>query len=112
MTDRIDLGPLQLTRRQQCATLTLSDPDEVTLEIPAEYDQALHATIDQMLAEGVSVEMDLEGLPGISSRQLALMLTLRKLVLEQQPRLPLRGVTPGVQRVLELTRTCQFFEVL
>ena len=112
MSERLDLGPLQLTRALQRATLTLSDPDEVTLEIPAEYDQALQAAVGQMMTEGVTIEMDLQGLTGISSRQLALMLTLRKLVLERQAKLPLRGVTPGVQRVLELTRTRQFFDVL
>ena len=46
-----------MTRALQRATLTLSDPDEVTLEIPAEYDQALQAAVGQMMTEGVTIEI-------------------------------------------------------
>ncbi|MBN2445895.1 MAG: STAS domain-containing protein [Phycisphaerae bacterium] len=110
MAELIDLGPLTLVRDGDHATITFAQPDATILEVPEHYEDELHAALDPLLADGVSFAVDLAGRRAISSRQLGLMLTLQKTVRKRQPLLTLRGVTTGVQRVLEITRTAQFFE--
>jgi len=55
--------------------------------------------------------MDLQGLPAISSRHLGLMLALQKALAGHYQRLPMTGISDGVRRLLNLTRTAQFFEI-
>lgn len=110
MDEQLDLGPLIAVRHGDCATVTFSGASALDLEIPDNYEADLRDQLDELMAAGVRFELDLQNLPGVSSRQLGLLIILHKVVRDAQPRLPLRGVTPAVRHVLEVTRTSQFFE--
>jgi anti-anti-sigma regulatory factor len=55
--------------------------------------------------------MDLQELPAISSRQLGLMLALQKALADRHDKLCITGLSTGVRRLLNLTRTAQFFDI-
>ncbi|MCH8805726.1 MAG: STAS domain-containing protein [Planctomycetes bacterium] len=113
MPQIVELGPLTMSREGDRCRFTLSAPDQMTLNLPRDYQQHLSEKLGDLLAENaeISITFDLEDLPGISSRQLGVMLALRKALRARCERLPLTGVSPGVQRLLAVTRTDQFFEI-
>ena len=113
MADTVDLGQLVLTRGTECCRFTLAAPTQPVLELPANLERQLGERLANLLAAGdrPAVVLDLEGIPAISSRQLGVMLTLSKVLRDSVPRLPLKGVSGGVRRLLEVTRTDQFFEI-
>ncbi len=109
----LDLGPLELWvgDRQWC--FRLSAPDEMTLELPPDYENVLRKRLGPMLEgkpEPVLV-MDLENLPAISSRHLGLMIAIHKALGDRCGKLRLRNVSGAVRRLLDLTRTSRFFEM-
>ena len=112
MSEIVELGPLEMSREGDRCRFTLSAPHQMTLTLPKGYQQHLSQKLGDLLAEGaeISVTLDLEDLPGISSRQLGVMLALRKALRARSDRLPLSGVSPGVRRLLAVTRTDQFFD--
>ena len=83
------------------------------LELPPDYERFLVERLRPLLDPGKSpaVEIDLENLPGISSRQLGLMLALQKALADHYEKLCVTGLSDGVRRLLNLTRTEQFFEI-
>jgi anti-anti-sigma regulatory factor len=108
MADTIDLGPLRLSRDGDLATVTLSDPNAVTLEIPQDFEAETREKLSSVLDANIKLEVDLEDLPALNSRQLGLLLVLHK-VCEPEARLKLRRVSSSVKRALELTRVDRFF---
>jgi anti-anti-sigma regulatory factor len=92
---------------------TLTNPNEMTLELPPDYEQFLRKRLEPFLKSRAepAIEMDLEDLPAISSRHLGLMLSLRKALADRCEHLQVRGISPGVRRLLKLTRTSQFFDI-
>ena len=107
-----DLGPLSLTLDPQLWKFKLAHPDEMTLELPPDYERFLTEHLEPLLARqpAPQVELSLEDLPGLSSRQLGLMLALHKVLADRCERLPLTGVSHGVRRLLHLTCTARFFD--
>jgi anti-anti-sigma factor len=107
-----DLGPLTLSQEGGRWRFTLTAPGAMTLELPPDYESFLGERLEPMLGSSgkPSVVMDLQGLPAISSRQLGLMLALHKTLSRHCGRLPITGISDGVRRLLDLTRTAQFFE--
>lgn len=112
MSETIDLGPLTLAQEGDTFRFTLSTPDEISLELPAGYEQQIAEKLASVLVAAPNAQcvMDLEDIPGISSRQLGLMLALHKAVQGHTPRLVVTGVSETVRRLLDVTRTAQFFE--
>jgi anti-anti-sigma factor len=108
-----DLGPLTLAAKKNHWRFTLTAPTEMTLELPPDYEHFLHEKLEPFLrsSEQLKIEMDLQDLPAISSRHLGLMLALQKALVGQCDRLRITGVSPGVRRLLSLTRTNQFFDI-
>lgn len=108
-----DLGPLTLTHVGDRWRFTLTTPNEISLELPPDYEEYLHAKLDPLLqAPGTpEIEMSLEGLPALSSRQLGLMLALQKTLARHSSRLHVTGVSKGVHHLLNVTRTAQFFDL-
>lgn len=108
-----DLGPLTLAAAAERWRFTLTSPTEMTIELPPDYEQFLRARLRRFLESPgqPTIEMDLEDLPAISSRHLGLMLSLQKTLADRCERLRLTGISPGVQRLLSLTRTSQFFDI-
>ncbi len=109
----IDLGPLTLARRGRTWCFTLTTPHEMTLELPPDYERALRRALEPLLEQGPPPEVvvDLQNLPGISSRHLGLMLALHKALGECCGRVRIAGASPAVRRLLDLTRTERFFEL-
>ena len=110
--DAPDLGPLSLGQDGERWRFTLTSPEEMTLELPPDYEHFLSERLKPVLGARAEprVVMDLQGLPAISSRQLGLMLALHKALSKRVDRLPITGISDGVRRLLDLTRTAQFFE--
>jgi anti-anti-sigma regulatory factor len=111
--DSADLGPLTLTQQGNRWCFTITAPAEIMLELPRDYEHFLSKSLQRLThtAHDLQVEMDLHDLPGLSSRQLGLMLALQKALADHCDRLHLTGVSPGVRRLLNLTRTVQFFDI-
>lgn len=112
MPDQLELGPLRFEQAASEITVAFVDPDAPALDIPGDYEQTLRDHLGPFLAAQQPFILDLGELPAVSSRQLGLMLTLHKVIQPQYHRLQLRGTTPGVRHVLELTRTRQFFDLI
>jgi anti-anti-sigma regulatory factor len=108
-----DLGPLTLARDGDHWRFTITSPNEVMLELPPDYERFLTKALDRLerASREVQIEMDLGNLPGLSSRQLGLMLALQKALADHCERLPLTGVSPGVRQLLNITRTDRFFDL-
>ena len=108
-----DLGPLTLTQEGEHWCFTITAPSEIMLELPPNYERFLTERLERLTSASrdLQVEMDLAEAPALSSRQLGLMLALHKALADYCDRLPLVRVSPGVRRLLDLTRTIQFFEL-
>ena len=113
MSQTPDLGPLTLTQERDRWRFTLTTPGEIMLELPSDYERFLTERLRPLLGPAAppAIEMDLQGLPGISSRQLGLMLALQKSLADRCEKLCVTGLSEGVRRLLNLTRTEQFFEI-
>lgn len=113
MTPPDDIGPLRLKRRGPAWRLSWVNPAEPPLELPADYEAVLTRELAEMAREAPpeSIEMDLQQAVALSSRQLGVLIALHKALAGQTLRLPLVGVSDGVRRVLEMTRTARFFEI-
>ena len=108
-----DLGPLTLAAEKDCWRFTIAAPTEMTLDLPPDYEDFLRQKLEAFLqsSEQPTIEIDLQDLPAISSRHLGLMLALQKALTRRCERLRVTGVSPGVRRLLGLTRTDQFFDI-
>ena len=108
-----DLGPLTLTQEGGRWRFRLTSPSEMMLELPPDYERYLMEKPEPLLgsSEMPPAEMDLQGLPAISSRQLGLMSALQKTLADHYERLRVTGICETVRRLLNLTRTAQFFDL-
>jgi len=111
VTHSTEIGPLTIRLDGDTWRITLTTPDEVTLELPPGYDLTIRRALDSTIPDRpVDIVFDLDSRPGISSRQLGLMLALRKAVAFRGDRLRIVGATEPVRELLRVTRTEQFFE--
>jgi anti-anti-sigma regulatory factor len=111
MPDRASLGPLTLESTGNRLLFRLDGAYDPALDLPPEYDRFLAQELDGISAEPIDAELNLDGCPAISSRQLGAMLALQKALRPRSTRLKLTGVGPRVRELLETSRTIQFFEV-
>ena len=108
-----ELGPLTLTLAAPHWEFRLTNPTEMTMELPPDYEEFLRKKLHRHLQGGApqSLMMNLEELPAISSRHLGLLLALQKVLSENALKLSISGASPGVRRLLRLTRTEKFFDL-
>lgn len=86
---------------------------ELTPDIPGDYDLHLAQKFSELLsARKPEVQVDLGAHPAISSRQLGVLIALQRALRPKIGLLPLSNVGPAVLRLLDVTRTGQFFTVL
>ena len=113
MAAETDLGPLRIREHGDGWRVTLSTPDEVMLEIPSNFERALAKKLATMFPakDKPTITMDLEQRLVLSSRQLGLMLALRKALTEYDTPLHLSGISNGVRELLDMTKTVQFFKL-
>lgn len=107
------VGPLTIERTGAFVRFRLSVPSEIDTELPADYEKVLAEQVRRVLAASPPERylLDLQDTPAISSRQLGVMLALQKALRPYLARLPLAGASPAVRRLLEVSRTEQFFEL-
>jgi anti-anti-sigma factor len=112
MSETANLGALALSKSAAGWTVRLAAPADVSLVVPPTFDRELSEKFREHLgpAAQLAIHFDLENLPGLSSRQLGLLIATQKAVRPWSARLALVGVHQTVRRLLELTQTSQFFE--
>lgn len=105
------VGPLEILAEHDAVRFRLL-PHTITAELPTDYEQTLFSRLTTLPAQ-TRVLLDLDGTAAVSSRELGVLLTLRKVLAEARghERLRLTGVSSAVRRVLEVSRTSQFFEI-
>lgn len=93
--------------------LTLNPNADPTVEVPGNFHQALADRLRTVIGESgpVDIFFDLQQIPAISSRQLGLMLALKKALRGRCEKIRVSGVRENVRRLLEITQTLQFFEL-
>lgn len=113
MPELPDLGPLSVTTSAGGYRIALARPTDLTMELPLGFEDALREGLAPLLAEEPKREfvLDLENTPGLSSRQLGVMLALQKALRPRHEELPLAGVSGPVRRLLDLMRVAKLFEI-
>ncbi len=113
MSTSPDLSPLALQRVGNRLRFTLAARGEELPELPANYEELLTTHLAHLLKDPApyTAEVNLEGCPGISSRQLGSLIALQKILRPRFGRIPITGVSDSVRHLLELTRTDQLFDV-
>ena len=108
-----DVSPLELQRTGNQLRFVFAAQSDMLAELPADYEQLLTTRLQQILAEAqpLTVEVDLEGRPGISSRQLGSLIALQKVLRPRFGRIPLTGVSEGLRHLLTRTHIATLFDV-
>lgn len=114
LTGGFRFDPLAVQRDGQRVCLSFVESEAILAELPPELDTYLEQRLGELLETSArpDVVFDLHNAPGISSRQLGVLLALHKTLRPRVSRLPLTGVSENVRRLLEMTRTAQFFELV
>jgi anti-anti-sigma regulatory factor len=109
----LDLWPLELERTGSHLCFLLSPQGEILPELPAHYEELLAEHLGDLLAEPgrLTVEVNLQSLAGITSRQLGSLIALQKILRRRFGRIPITGVSPAVRQVLTLTHVDQLFDL-
>lgn len=85
---------------------------DISVELPQDYDLHLSERFADVLAcAAPEVCVDLASHPAISSRQLGVLIALQRALRPKLRTLRLRNAGPAVLRLLDVTRTRQFFEL-
>ena len=108
-----DVSPLELQRRGNHLRFVLASHSDALAELPADYEQLLAARLQEILAEpgALTIEVDLAGRPGVSSRQLGSLIALQKVLRPRFGRIPLTGLSESIRHLLARTHIDQLFEV-
>lgn len=104
---------MSIERAGDAFRLTLNPAPMPTDELPNDFQQSFAERLASVIGtQGpVEVYLDLQQIPAISSRQLGLMLSLKKALKGRCELVKVRGVRENVRRLLEITHTLQFFEL-
>ncbi len=113
MVPQPDVSPLELQRTGDHLRFVFAAQSDMLAELPADYEQLLTAHLQGILAESkpLTVEVDLEDRPGISSRQLGSLIALQKVLRARFGRIPLTGVSDGLRHLLTRTHIAKLFDV-
>lgn len=113
MSTARQIGPVEVSVQDTGVVLRFCDPMEMALEVPSYLSEQLKDFMDshpEAFAGRLAV-FDLEAAPAINSRQLGVLLTAQR-ALAGGGRLPLRGASRSIRRLLAMTKMDQFFELL
>jgi anti-anti-sigma regulatory factor len=108
-----DLTPLALRREGNRLEFVLRTQDDILGQLPDDYEARLSRTLDEILAgaDTPTATINLDDVPGLSSRQLGSLIALGKVLRPRFGTVPLVGVSPSVRHLLEMTRTNQLFQL-
>ena len=114
MSQPSNLGPLKVVAAGDSWQICLPGSDDLMPDLPADLDRLLTTGFSELLRKpnGHRISLDLQGVPAISSHQLGLMLAVHKALREKLGKLPVTGASDTVRKLLEMTNTAQFFELL
>ena len=112
MSQAESIGPLSVSVGPTEVRLWFADPDDSLLELPAGLEAELSAFAGDCGGDllGKSVVIDLQGTAFVSSRQLGVMLTVRKVLSSDSP-VSLVNVSSGLSRILVVTGLDRHFIV-
>jgi anti-anti-sigma regulatory factor len=109
----IDVMPLLALSDGQAVRFCLSGPDEMLLEIPADYEAVLRERLAPLLTTLASMhaEVDLAGIRAVSSCQLGALVALQKVLRPHFGRVPIVNVGENVRHLLAVTHVDRLFDV-
>ena len=112
MSQAESIGPLSVSVGSTEVRLWFADPDDSLLELPAGLEAELSEFARNCGGDllGKSVVIDLQGVAFVSSRQLGVMLTVRKVLSSDSP-VSLVNVSSGLSRILVVTGLDRYFTV-
>jgi len=110
VTEMSDIGPIRVEMHPAEVRFRFANPRTMTLEVPISLEEELarHLEAHEAAIAGKRLVIDLEDLPAVSSRQLGIMLTIRK-TCQPYGTTDLASVSDGVRYLLNLTRMAQYF---
>jgi anti-anti-sigma regulatory factor len=108
-----DVSPLEMQRSGNHLRFVLSAHSDALAELPADYEQLLTLGLKEILAEAqaLTVEVNLTGHSGVTSRQLGSLIALQKVLRPRFGRVPLTGVSEGIRQLLARTHIDKLFDV-
>jgi anti-anti-sigma regulatory factor len=108
----VQVGPFAVEVSPTQIRFRFADPDAITLEIPSSLEKDLLAFVERHRADagGRRCVIDLQDLTALSSRQLGMMLAVRKVCQPLGP-LDLERVSGSVRQLLDLTRMAGYFNL-
>lgn len=108
-----DLTPLGVRRDGGNLLFFLRSNEEILEQLPADYEVLLGSRLAAILADesAQAVSIDLESIPGITSRQLGALIALGRVLRPRFGVVPLRRVSPNVLHLLQLTKTDALFKL-
>lgn len=105
-----ELDCLEVRLESGCLVFTLIQSKGIELGLPPSYELRLTDELRDVIDKPTDVVLDLAGVSAVNSRQLGVMLALHRALRPRCPRLRLRNVHENIRRLLEISRTKQFFE--
>ncbi|MCK4342925.1 MAG: STAS domain-containing protein [Phycisphaerae bacterium] len=113
MASMPDLTPLALHREGNHLKFVLRTPKDILAQLPDNYEQILAQRLANLLADEtpLTVEINLAGLAGISSRQLGSLIALERVLRPRFGAVLMTNVSPTIRHVLEVTRTERLFKL-
>lgn len=111
--NKASVDPFRIERTGDDWRVQLLMGPDLSPEIPPDYDLHLAERFaDVLTATAPALQVDLAGHHAISSRQLGVLIALQRALRPKFAQLRLSHVAPPVVRLLDVTRTRQFFEIL
>jgi len=107
---QIGLLTIEVTPSQ--VVFRFANPHAMMLEIPVSLEEELARFLEEHRGEleGKRFLIDLQNLPALSSRQLGMMLTVRKLC-QSLGTVELEGLSGSVRHLLHMTRMARYFNL-
>jgi anti-anti-sigma regulatory factor len=109
--DVIDSSALRIRLEGKRVIFALVHPDKIEMGLPPNFELKLGPEVRAQVDQAAEVALDLEQTPAIGSRQLGVMLALHRALRHRFSKLKLLNAHQNVRRLLELSRTSQFFEL-
>jgi anti-anti-sigma regulatory factor len=108
-----DLTPLAMRRKGAVLQFSVRASEDILEQLPDNYEVVLAERLREVLADptATSAEIDLENVAALTSRQLGSLIALGKVLRPRFGAAPVRGLSPTVRHLLEITRTNVLFNL-
>lgn len=108
-----DIAPLELVRTGHHLRFCFAPQPDILGELPRDFEQLVATRLGALLAEPgpLTTEIDLQDLPGLSSRQIGALIALQKVLRPRFGRPRIVGASQNVRHVLALTHVDTLFEL-